>query len=387
MYQTDGNVQYVSLLPPRKAAFFMHVDGEVRADGYKLPEIMRRPLYRDDRSGTIEGRGSGVRSGLLDFGEETYKIKSCRPRKGDRPFYGEVYGGQTLSRAEYEAGNVEEAMEIFSKAGLPYPMRPAGFYVYGDFYFRGEPCAATIYRTTSDRRLDELLACMEEDIASIFMASFLAKEEPFRGVFERLGILSGRALRTLHNANCSWDWMSPRVNAYDGNMCVFSLGGQIHAVPIDMDNFVRYAPSEKAIMKRTQKFELGNVISYVLRPAVRSGIKRTFNLTKPIDTRSKKLRERLERTVGNDDTGRKRLAAMLDFFAKCGYPTHLRKIFVNGMKKGYRNPDTECALTTDELLSAKLLGKMAMEELYPTVIATYLKTAGRWDNHPASVSN
>jgi hypothetical protein len=381
---TSGK-RYTNFMQPRKKIHFSYVDGEVKSNGYELPEIMKRPLYKDKKNGTIEGRQSGVRSGLVVIengdGKEVYKLKGCMPSRDGKSVYGESYGGQTISRAEYEAENINDVKEAFSKLGLQYPMMPVGFYIYRDFEFKEEPCASGIYRILGDRRLDEILAYVESYLVSPFLIP-ISKDEKIRDVIERFGTIVGRAVRTFHNAHYTWDWYSTgewnkiRSNAHDGNVVIFNKNGkepEMCAAPIDMDNMLQFRRGEGGIMKSIQRYELSTLINHIANPKISGGNERRYYLRHPFEIRKKNVMKRLEELVGEDHVLQRRFVTMVEYLKKVGYDIGLRKIFIKGLKKGYNNPDIDVKLTMGELYEVRWISKTFAESRYPELFVNNLK--------------
>lgn len=253
------------LAPRKKIAFTPIYDSEFIPIASDLPEVLHQPMVRSQGKG-LEGYESGYRSGLLRVGSELYKIKGCRPSgkiHGKQPD-----GSQTLSLAQYEAGETQKIRESFIKRGFEYPLEPMGIWVYNFFKHNGEPNAATIYRISGDTRIDEFLFSLES-IPFDYLEGY--PREHIFSLIIRAGIMTGRMLKIMHESGFSWD-ANPdddSSNANAGNVLIYRGKKNLAiSTPVDFDNTnsfqksidpIEYIETVKAIQSRDFKFFINSV--------------------------------------------------------------------------------------------------------------------------------
>lgn len=332
------------LIIPRKTIYFEPHEGSLVELSTDIPEPLRRPLVRAPH-GDIEGLESGYRSGILpDIEGKMYKLKGCRP--SEKVIYREPKGSQFLWMAQHEAENVLQIRSLFLREGYPYPIEPIGFWIYDNILVKNELTAATLYRISGDTRLDELLGWLEKDVPVLCGIPDKYKEA-IVPIFEKLGVMTGRLFRTLHNNHYSWDWISPRSNSHPGNVIVFpDYSEKINLGLVDFDNVLKFNPkTERRSMKDTQEHDLECFTKQINSFRIVSGSRRkrartmldqlATNINRRVSRESEKqgLAKNLEGLVGNGNALQKEFGNSFETMS-------VRTYFLDGLQKGYKNPDT-----------------------------------------------
>lgn len=255
----------IELLVPRRKVYFSPLDeGRFIPIADDVPEIWRQPYIRRG-SGKVEGFESGWRSGLSYASGDLYKFKGCRPTGG--VIENEPEGSQTFSLAQYEADAVLKRREVYLKEGLPYPLEPVGFWVYGSFKYKDEPNAATVYKALGDTRLDEYLWWIEKDLPYNYLFD---KEEYLVDLFCQVGMRVGSTLKLSHDNSLTWDAGEGASNAHLGNVLLFPYQDLVGVAGVDFDNSLNF---QNGIDSDDEEEDLSKIREQDLRTLVNS----TFN--------------------------------------------------------------------------------------------------------------
>lgn len=309
----------VELIVPRKKIYFNPLEeGIFIPISDDVPDLWRTPHVRKT-SGKITGYASGWRSGLSYEGGQLYKFKGCRPT--GRIIDHEPEGSQTFSLAQYEADAVLKRREIYLSEGLPYPLEPKGFWVYDGYKHNGEPNAATLYQTSGDTRLDEILWWVEMDLPYNYIPAESRKY--LVEIFGQLGIRIGRILRLSHDNSLTWDAGEGASNAHLGNILLFPDGDQVAVAGVDFDNSLNFqngidTDDGAEDLFKIQKQDLTSLLSSVWdRRVVSRDNPRIYSsdYDHP-DKVAEKLSERILKKIAPELTGERRSISdyLLDHF-------------------------------------------------------------------------